>query len=159
MSLAVAGLFLVSEPIAGHVIEPVLYGQHTGLSPVDHRHLDLVLDAAMGPDRIAAGHSLDGIVSWSLAPTSKPFSSSRCCWEMNLHWSRTTRLYQRLLAGDDTEAADMAERHLKKQVYRATMMRSPCRRLRFAQTDAARGKLSNDSKWGSAIRLRKSLRI
>ena len=34
MALAVAGLFLISEPIAGHVVEPLLYGQHTGLSPV-----------------------------------------------------------------------------------------------------------------------------
>src|SRR4029077_3673003 len=29
-----AALFVVPEPLAGHVIEPVLYGQHTGLSPV-----------------------------------------------------------------------------------------------------------------------------
>src|SRR6195256_1143863 len=34
MALATAALFLVAEPVAGQVIEPVLYGQHTGLSPV-----------------------------------------------------------------------------------------------------------------------------
>src|SRR5215510_12033327 len=34
MMLATAGLFLVAEPVAGHLIEPLLYGQHTGLSPV-----------------------------------------------------------------------------------------------------------------------------
>jgi hypothetical protein len=34
MVLATAGLFLVAEPLAGQVIEPVLYGHHTGLSPV-----------------------------------------------------------------------------------------------------------------------------
>ena len=29
MVLATAALFIVAEPVAGHVIEPVLYGQHT----------------------------------------------------------------------------------------------------------------------------------
>jgi predicted PurR-regulated permease PerM len=27
-------LFVISEPLVGHVIEPVLYSQHAGLSPV-----------------------------------------------------------------------------------------------------------------------------
>ena len=34
MVMATAGLFLVAEPVAGHLIEPLVYGQHTGLSPV-----------------------------------------------------------------------------------------------------------------------------
>jgi len=34
MALATAALFLIAEPLAGHIIEPLLYGQHTGLSPV-----------------------------------------------------------------------------------------------------------------------------
>ena len=34
MAIATAGLFLVAEPVAGHLIEPLVYGQHTGLSPV-----------------------------------------------------------------------------------------------------------------------------
>ena len=34
MVLWTVALFLITEPIAGHVVEPVLYGQHTGLSPV-----------------------------------------------------------------------------------------------------------------------------
>ena len=49
--------------------------------------------------------------------------------------------YQRLLAGDATEAADMAEKQLKKQslssYYDAVVMPA----LALAQTDAARGKL------------------
>lgn len=32
VALTVA-LFAVAEPVAGHVVEPVLYGQHTGMSP------------------------------------------------------------------------------------------------------------------------------
>ncbi len=34
MLLWTAGLFLVVEPVVGHVIEPLLYGHSTGLSPV-----------------------------------------------------------------------------------------------------------------------------
>jgi predicted PurR-regulated permease PerM len=34
MVLLTVALFVVTEPIAGQVVEPVLYGQHTGLSPV-----------------------------------------------------------------------------------------------------------------------------
>ena len=34
MVLAAAALFIVAEPLAGHVVKPVLYGQHTGLSRV-----------------------------------------------------------------------------------------------------------------------------
>jgi predicted PurR-regulated permease PerM len=29
-----AALFAIVEPVVGHVIEPMLYGQSTGLSPV-----------------------------------------------------------------------------------------------------------------------------
>jgi len=34
MMLWTAALFLIAEPVAGHIIEPLLYGKHTGLSPV-----------------------------------------------------------------------------------------------------------------------------
>ena len=33
MALLTLALFVVSEPIMGHVIEPLVYGQSTGLSP------------------------------------------------------------------------------------------------------------------------------
>ena len=34
MLLWTAALFVVVEPVVGHVIEPLLYGHSTGLSPV-----------------------------------------------------------------------------------------------------------------------------
>ena len=34
-TLAVAALFLIAEPLAGHVVEPLVYGRSTGLSPVE----------------------------------------------------------------------------------------------------------------------------
>jgi hypothetical protein len=54
------------------------------------------------------------------------------------------RFYQRILAGDDTEAADMAESQLKKQSLSAYYDAVAMPALALAQTDAARGKLSHD---------------
>jgi hypothetical protein len=58
------------------------------------------------------------------------------------------RFYQRLLAGDDTEAADMAEQQLKRmsltEFYDAVAMPA----LALAQTDAARGKLTQEKQVG-----------
>src|SRR5580692_4937234 len=34
MAVMTAALFMVSEPAAGQIIEPLVYGQRTGLSPV-----------------------------------------------------------------------------------------------------------------------------
>jgi hypothetical protein len=54
------------------------------------------------------------------------------------------RFYQCLLAADDTEAADMAERQLKKQRLSACYDAVAMPALALAQTDAAHGKLSHD---------------
>jgi hypothetical protein len=54
------------------------------------------------------------------------------------------KFYQRLLAGDDTEAADMAETQLSKQRLASYYDTIPMRALALAQTDAAQGKLSHE---------------
>ncbi len=54
-------LFVVTEPIAGHVVEPVLYGQHTGLSPVAVVISTLVLDGVVGTHRALARRAVDGV--------------------------------------------------------------------------------------------------
>jgi len=58
------------------------------------------------------------------------------------------RFYQRLLAGDDTEAADMAEKQLKKQSLSAYYDAVAMPALALAQTDAAHGKLSTEMQMG-----------
>ena len=63
MVLATAALFLIAEPLAGHVIEPLLYGQHTGPLSGRHRRRRAVLDTAMGTHRPPPGdaaHCLPG---------------------------------------------------------------------------------------------------
>jgi hypothetical protein len=55
------------------------------------------------------------------------------------------KFYQRLLAGDDTEAAEMAEKQLRKQRLATYYDAIPMRALALAQTDAAHGKLSHEN--------------
>ena len=54
------------------------------------------------------------------------------------------RFYQRLLAGDATEAADQAEKQLKTQALSAYYDAVPMQALLLAQADAAQGKLSRE---------------
>ena len=143
MVLATAGLFLVAEPIAGHVIEPLLYGQHTGLSPVAivvstlfwtllWGPIGLLLATPLTVCLVVLGKHIEALQFIDVLLGDEP--------ALEPH----ERFYQRLLAGDDTEAADMAERQLKKQslssYYDAVAMTA----LALAQTDAAHGKLSQD---------------
>ena len=54
------------------------------------------------------------------------------------------RFYQRLLAGDATEAADQAEQALKCQALSAYYDAIPMKGLALAQADAAQGKLDRE---------------
>jgi hypothetical protein len=54
------------------------------------------------------------------------------------------RFYQRMLAGDDTEAADLAEKELKTHRLATYYDAVALPALALAQTDAARGRLSHD---------------
>ena len=143
MAIATAGLFLVAEPIAGHVIEPLLYGQHTGLSPVAivistlfwtllWGPIGLLLATPLTVCLVVLGKHIEALQFIDVLLGDEP--------ALEPH----ERFYQRLLAGDDTEAADMAERQLKKQRLSACYDAVAMPALALAQTDAAQGKLSHD---------------
>jgi hypothetical protein len=55
------------------------------------------------------------------------------------------RFYRRLLAGDGTEAADMAEQGLRDRALSAYYDAMPMRALALAHSDAAHGKLTHES--------------
>ena len=143
MVLATAGLFLLAEPLAGHVIEPLLYGQRTGLSPVAIIVATLFWTLLWGPIGlllatpltvcfVVIGKHIEALQFINVLLGDEP--------ALEPH----ERFYQRLLAGDDTEAADMAERQLKKQRLSAYYDAVAMSALALAQTDAAHGKLSQD---------------
>jgi predicted PurR-regulated permease PerM len=143
MVLLTAGLFLVAEPIAGHVIEPLLYGQHTGLSPVAivistlfwtllWGPIGLLLATPLTVCLVVLGRHIEALQFIEVLLGDEP--------ALELH----ERFYQRLLAGDDTEAADMAETQLKKQSLSAYYDAVALPALVLAQTDAAHGKLPHE---------------
>jgi hypothetical protein len=143
MVLATAALFILAEPLAGHVIEPVLYGQHTGLSPVAivvstlfwallWGPIGLLLATPLTVCLVVVGRHIKALEFIEVLLGDEPALEPE------------ERFYQRLLAGDATEAADQAERQLKEESLSIYYDRVPMKALALAQTDAAHGKLTAD---------------
>ena len=143
MVLATAALFLVAEPVAGQVIEPVLYGQHTGLSPVAivvstlfwallWGPIGLLLATPLTVCLVVLGRHIEALEFIEVVLGDEPALEPE------------ERFYQRLLAGDATEAADQAEKQLKEQSLSAYYDSVPMKALALAQVDAAHGKLATD---------------
>jgi len=143
MVLATAALFIVAEPVAGHVIEPVLYGQHTGLSAVAVVISTLFWALLWGPIGLLLATPLTvGLVVLGRHIEALEFIEVLLGDEPALEAEE--RFYQRVLAGDATEAADQAEEQLKGQSLSAYYDSVPMKALALAQTDAAHGKLPAD---------------
>jgi len=143
MVMATAGLFLVAEPVAGHLIEPLVYGQHTGLSPVAIVVSTLFWTLLWGPVGlllatpltvclVVLGRHIEALQFIEVLLGDEPALEPE------------ERFYQRLLAGDGTEAADMAEQGLREQSLSAYYDAVPMRALGLAQGDAAQGKLTRE---------------
>jgi predicted PurR-regulated permease PerM len=143
MVIATAALFLFAEPVAAHVIEPLLYGQHTGLSPVAIVISTLFWTLLWGPIGLLLATPLTVcLVVLGTHVEALRFIEVLLGDEPALEPEE--KFYQRLLAGDDTEAADMAEKELSKQRLATYYDAIPMRALTLAQTDAVHGKLSHE---------------
>ena len=143
MVLATAALFVVAVPLAGHVIEPVLYGQLTGLSPVAivvstlfwallWGPIGLLLATPLTVCLVVLGRHIDVLEFIEVLLGDEPALEPE------------ERFYQRLLADDSTEATDQAEKQLKEQTLSAYYDSVPMKALALAQADAAHGKLPAD---------------
>ena len=137
------GLFLVAEPIAGQIIEPVLYGHHTGLSPVAIIVATLFWALVWGPIGlllatpltvclVVLGKHIDALNFIDVLLGDEPALEAE------------ERFYQRLLAADATEASDLSEQQLKKLALSDYYDAVPMKALILAQYDAAQGKLSQE---------------
>ena len=105
-------LFIVTEPIAGHVVEPLLYGQHTGLSPVAIVISTLFWTMLWGPVGLLLATPLTVcLVVLGRHIEALQFIDVLLGDEPALEPEQ--RFYQRILAGDATEAADQADKELK----------------------------------------------
>jgi predicted PurR-regulated permease PerM len=140
MFLMTLALYVISEPVMGNVIEPVVQGQRTGLSP-----LAIVLSAAFwtllwGPIGlllaipltvvlVVLGHHVERLEFLNvLLGDTPPLSPAE-------------RFYQRMLAGDPAEAVEQAEAILKTEPLVNYYDDVVIEGLRLAQADADRGTL------------------
>ena len=136
-------LFVVTEPIAGHVVEPLLYGQHTGLSPVAIVISTLFWTVLWGPIGLLLAVPLT-VCLVVLGKHIEALGFIEVLLGDEPALEPEEGFYQRLLAGDATEAADQAEKQLKTQALSTYYDAVPMQALLLAQSDAAQGKLSRE---------------
>jgi hypothetical protein len=141
MALMAMGLFLLSEPVMGHVIEPLVYGQSTGLSP-----FAVVMSAIFW--------------TWLWGPVGLLLATplTLCMVVLGRHVERfefldvllgdrpaltpAENLYQRMLAGDPDEALEYAEQLLKDHSLTSYYDEVALGGLQLAANDAGRGVLA-----------------
>ncbi len=135
-----AALFLVAEPLAGHVVEPLVYGRSTGLSPVAivvaatfwtwlWGPIGLVLATPLTVCLVVLGRHVERLEFLDVLLGDRPALSA------------PEIFYQRVLAGDPAEAADKAEEVLKERSLSVYYDEVALEGLRLAASDAARGVL------------------
>ena len=143
MVLWTLGLYVVVEGVTGQVIEPMVYGHATGLSPFS------VVVAAI-------------FWSWVWGPIGLILSTplTLCLVVMGRHIQRLEFLdvllgdrpaltpvesfYQRILAGDADEAQDHAETLLKERSLSTYYDEVPLKGLQLAANDSQRGVLDHE---------------
>jgi predicted PurR-regulated permease PerM len=141
MVFATAALFFSAELITGQAIEPVLQGQQTGLSPIAIVIATLFWTLIWGvPGLLLAvpvtaciavlGKHIDALNFLGVLLGDEPALAPH------------EGFYQRVLAGDDTEATFQAEERLATEPLSTYYDAVPMKALALAQADAADGKLS-----------------
>jgi predicted PurR-regulated permease PerM len=140
MLLWTLALFLVAEPVVGQIVEPMIYGRSTGLSPVAvvvsatfwtalWGPIGLVLATPLTVCLVVLGRHVDRLAFLDVMFGDRPALAP------------PEIFYQRMLAGDPTEAAEMAEEFLKERSLSAYMEEVAVKGLLLAKGDLDRGKL------------------
>ncbi|MCJ2049750.1 AI-2E family transporter [Methylobacterium sp. J-070] len=153
MVIATAALFLVVEPICGHVIEPLLYGHSTGLSPIAvilaatiwtflWGPIGLVLATPLTVCLVVLGRHVERLWYLDVLLGDQPALSP------------PEIFYQRMLAGDPIEAVDQGWQFLKERALVTYYDEVALAGLLLAQEDLSRGTLDRDrqEEVGTAIR-------
>ena len=143
MLLWTLALFLVVEPVVGHVVEPMVYGHSTGLSPVAvvasatfwtalWGPIGLVLATPLTVCLVVLGRHVERLEFLDIMFGDRPALSP------------PEIFYQRMLAGDPTEAAEKAEEFLKERSLASYYDEVALKGLQLAQADAERGALDQE---------------
>jgi predicted PurR-regulated permease PerM len=137
------GLYAVVEFVLGQVVEPILYGRTTGLSPVAivvaaafwtwlWGPIGLLLSTPLTLCLVVLGRHVDRLEFLNIALGDKPALSAE------------ESFYQRMLAGDPDEAAQQAEEFLKKEALSVYYDQIAVKGLALAQLDVNRGALDHE---------------
>ena len=143
MVLTTAALFLIAEVVVGQVIEPMIYGHSTGLSPVAvitaatfwtwlWGPIGLILATPLTTCLVVLGRHVEQLKFLQVMFGDEP------------PLTPAELIYQRMLARDPTEAADQARIVLKEKPLAAYYDEILLEGLRLAQADARRGLLDDD---------------
>ena len=133
-----AALFLIAEPLAGHVVDPLVTGRSTGLSPVAivvaatfwtwlWGPIGLVLATPLTVCLVVLGRHVDRLEFLDVLLGDRPPLSA------------PEIFYQRVLAGDPAETVDKAEEVLKERSLSAYYDEVALEGLRLAAADVTRG--------------------
>lgn len=132
-----AALFLVAEPAVGQIVEPMVYGRSTGLSPVAvvvsatfwtalWGPIGLVLATPLTICLVVLGRHVERLAFLDVMFGDRPALSP------------AEIFYQRMLAGDPTEATEKAEEYLKERSLSSYYDEVAIKGLLLAQTDLER---------------------
>jgi predicted PurR-regulated permease PerM len=135
-----AVLFFVAEPTVGQVIEPMVYGHSTGLSPVAvvvsatfwtalWGPIGLVLATPLTVCLVVLGRHVERLAFLDVMFGDRPALSP------------AEIFYQRMLAGDPTEATEKAEEFLKERSLSSYYDEVAMKGLQLAQADLDRDAL------------------
>jgi predicted PurR-regulated permease PerM len=144
MVLSTAALFLVVEPVVGHVIEPFVYGRSTGLSPVAviaaatfwtwlWGPIGLILATPLTICLVVLGRHVDRLEFLDVMLGDRPALTP------------AELAYQRMLARDPVETSEQAQAFLKDKPLVAYYDEIAIEALKLAQADAERGRLDDES--------------
>src|ERR1700730_5959227 len=143
MLLWTLALFLTVEPVVGHVIEPMVYGHSTGLSPVAVVASATFWTALWGPIGLVVATPLT-VCLVVLGRHVERLEFLDVMFGDRPALSPPEIFYQRMLAGDPTEAAEKAEQFLKERSLSSYYDEVALRGLQLAQADAERGALDHE---------------
>jgi hypothetical protein len=143
MAIESLALFLIVEPILGQVVEPLLYGSNTGLSPISivvsatvwtwlWGPVGLVLATPLTVCLVVLGRNVERLkfldILFGDAPALTPSES----------------FYQRMLANDTAEMTEAAERILRQETLVAFYDQVAIPAIAMAQFDVRRGVLEDN---------------
>lgn len=141
--IATAAVFLISEPLMGHVLDPLILGKRAGLSPfamvaaasfwtLIWGPVGLLLAAPLTMVLVVIGEKIPQLNFLSILLGDKP------ALDPNMQF------YHRLLSNDPTFALDQLERHIDSSSIKSVSDSVVLPALRLAALDLRNGRIGSD---------------